>query len=62
MNNIYIDIINLYRYLLNINIGITYSLNRYLLSNYYIVGIVLGARDTAVNKDRNPYHHGVSSF
>lgn len=61
MNNIYIDIINLYRYLLNINIGITYSLNGYLLSNYYIVGIVLGARDIAVNKDRNPYHHGVSS-
>lgn len=55
---IYIDIMNLYKYLLNIYIGIIYSLNKYCM-----LGIVLGARDIAVNsKDKNPCHHGVSSF
>lgn len=63
VNNIYIDIINSYKYLLNISVGIIYSLNRCLLSNYYVLGIVPDARNIAVNsKDIHPYHCGMSSF
>lgn len=37
----------------------THSFNKYLVSTYCVLAIILGAGDTAVNKnDQNPYPHG----